>query len=82
MIFSAAREFRQLPKATKARVEEALQLLPVNPYAEILGVRKLRGATDLFRIRVGDYRIVYEVRNDVLTVVVIKLGHRRDVYRR
>jgi mRNA interferase RelE/StbE len=79
---SAAREFRHLPKAVRSRIEDAVRLLAVSPYSEQLGVRKLRGAEDLYRIRVGDYRIVYEIHGAVLIVVVVKIGHRREVYRR
>ncbi len=43
---------------------------------------KLAGEPDLYRIRVGDYRIVYQVRNQALTVLVVSIGHRRDVYRK
>ena len=43
--------------------------------------RKLAGVQDAWRIRVGDYRIVYQIHESVLTVVVIRVGHRKDVYR-
>lgn len=79
---SAAREFKRLPRRVKERVEDVLRLLAVSPYSEQLGVRKIRGSQDLFRVRVGDYRVVYEVRASVLTVTVIRIGHRREVYRR
>jgi mRNA interferase RelE/StbE len=45
------------------------------------GARQLKGQPGAMRIRVGDYRIVYAVHNDRLVVLVIRLGHRRDVYR-
>ena len=45
------------------------------------GVKKMSGGSDLWRVRVGDYRIVYEVRDRQLVVAVIRLGHRRVVYR-
>ena len=45
------------------------------------GCDKLTGPEDLYRIRVGDYRIVYQVRDEVLLVLVVKIGHRREVYR-
>lgn len=44
------------------------------------GARKLRGR-DAWRIRVGDYRVIYEIRDDLLRVVVVVIGHRREVYR-
>ena len=60
------------------RVERAISDLPLNPRP--LRSRKLSGATDLWRIRVGDYRLVYRVRDEVLLVLVVAVGHRKDVY--
>jgi len=45
------------------------------------GSRKLRGAGDLYRIRVGSYRVVYEIDDSIRIVVISRIGHRRDVYR-
>lgn len=45
------------------------------------GCKKLQGDGDLYRVRAGDFRIVYAVRDDVLIVLVVKIGNRRDVYR-
>jgi len=46
------------------------------------GCVKLAGEPDLYRIRVGDYRIVYQVKDTALIVLVLSIGHRRDIYRR
>jgi len=43
--------------------------------------RQLKGTDGLFRIRSGDYRIVYRIQNELLTVLIIRIGHRRDAYR-
>ena len=45
------------------------------------GVEKLAGPDDFYRIRVGDYRIIYQIQDDVLMILVVKIGHRREVYR-
>ena len=45
------------------------------------GAKKLKGRDDLWRIRVGDYRIIYEIRDRILVVLVVRVGHRREVYR-
>lgn len=45
------------------------------------GVKKLAGADDLYRIRVGNYRVIYQVRDKIVTVTVVRIGHRRDVYK-
>jgi mRNA interferase RelE/StbE len=66
----------------RSKTTEALNLLALNPYSELLKVKKLKAAQDLYRIRLGDYRLVYEIRNERLVVLVIKIGHRGEVYRR
>ena len=78
---SAQKEFDSLPSKIRSKTAEALTLLAQNPYSELLKVKHLKGADELYRVRLGDYRIVYEVQNDVLLVVVIKIGHRSEVYR-
>ncbi|MDP2599543.1 MAG: type II toxin-antitoxin system RelE/ParE family toxin [Deltaproteobacteria bacterium] len=78
---SAAKEFKKLPRAVQNKVTEALFFLAQNPFSDLLKIKKLRGADALYRLRVGEYRIVYEVRQHVLIIVVIKIGHRKDVYR-
>jgi len=78
---SARKDFEKLPARIRERIVEALTVLSLNPYSELLKVKKLKGA-ELFRIRLGDYRVVYEVRKKQLVVVVIKVGHRSEVYRK
>jgi mRNA interferase RelE/StbE len=78
---SAEKEFDKLSAKLKVRVVDALTLLAENPYSELLRIKKLRGMADLYRIRLGDYRLLYEVIDDRLVVLVIKIGNRRDVYR-
>ena len=45
------------------------------------GVEKLEGRENRYRIRVGDYRVIYEIHDEVLLVLVVRIGHRREVYR-
>ena len=78
---SAKREFDKLSFAVQDRIIEALHFLSQNPFSELLKIKKLKGADQLYRLRVGDYRVVYEVRTETLLIVVIKIGHRKDVYR-
>lgn len=78
---SAQKEFDRLPAKLRVKVTEALALLSQHPYSELLKVKRLKSASQLYRIRLGDYRLVYEIRDDVLVVVVIKIGHRSDVYK-
>lgn len=77
---SAFKEYEKLPKAVRTRVDDALEMLCVNPLSDILSFKKLRAVENTYRIRVGDYRIVYSPQNESLVVFVIKVGHRKDVY--
>ena len=60
------------------RIISALYALADDPRPH--GVKKLKGYRDYWRIRVGDYRIIYTIQDDRLLVVVIRIGHRREVY--
>ncbi|MBK9214917.1 MAG: type II toxin-antitoxin system RelE/ParE family toxin [Chloracidobacterium sp.] len=79
---SAEKEFLKLPKKIRDRFVEALKLLAISPFSELLKIKKLKGTDDAYRIRIGEYRLIYKIEQDVLTVLVIKVGHRREVYRR
>lgn len=74
---AATRALRKLDPSIQQRVRGAIALLGHDPRPP--GARKLQGREGL-RVRVGDYRIIYTVNDDVLVVVVVTLGHRRDVY--
>ena len=76
----AARELRALPARVQRRISDRVDALARNPFPP--GSRKLVGQTSGHRIRVGDYRELYELPEDSRVVFVVKVGHRRDVYRR
>jgi mRNA interferase RelE/StbE len=76
---TAQRELLKLPAKIRVRVADAIRSLQANPRPP--GCKKLAGNADYYRIRVGDYRVLYEIRDRVLLVLVIKVGHRREVYR-
>lgn len=75
---SVAKDLRQIPRKEVARILRRIEALRVEPRP--VGVEKLSGQ-EKYRIRQGVCRIIYEIRDDKLIVVVIKIGHRRDVYR-
>jgi mRNA interferase RelE/StbE len=75
---SVAKDLRQIPKKDIARILKRIEALRFEPRPQ--GVEKLSGQ-EKYRIRQGVYRILYEIRNNELIVVVVKIGHRRDVYR-
>ena len=76
---SAYREFRRLQSDIAKRVDAKIVALASNPRP--YGVEKLAGYERAYRIRVGDYRILYEIFDDVLVVYVIRVAHRREAYR-
>ena len=75
---SAAKEIEAIPKPDRRRIVEKIASLSTDPRPP--GCEKLSGH-DQYRIRQGNYRILYEIHDLKLIVVVVKVGHRRDVYR-
>lgn len=75
---AAARALKRVGANQRDRLRGAIELLAIDPRPP--ASRPLRGRPG-FRVRVGDYRILYVMDDDVLLVVVVTLGHRRDVYR-
>ena len=75
----AVRELRALPQAVRRRVGRRILALARDPRP--YGSRKLEGMEDLYRLRVGDYRVVYRIEDGVLLVLIVRVRHRRDAYR-
>lgn len=75
---SAAKTLRALQPVLQRRIARRIDRLSSDPRS---GALKLRGAGDVWRVRVGDFRILYAIEEDRLLVLVIELGHRRDIYR-
>ncbi|WP_174481792.1 type II toxin-antitoxin system RelE family toxin [methanotrophic endosymbiont of Bathymodiolus puteoserpentis (Logatchev)] len=76
---SAEKSLLKLPKPVIAKVIYLLQGLVHEPRPN--GCKKLTGSTNTYRIRTGDYRVVYSIFDDVLTIDVIKIGHRKEIYK-
>ena len=74
---AAQRDLTSLPKSVFKRVDAKIQSLSQDPHPR--GSKKLED--NLFRVRVGDYRIVYRVESDRIVVVIVRVRHRREVYR-
>ena len=75
---TAERQLRKLPRDDQQRLARAILTLAVDPFPR--GTRKLSGYDDVYRIRVGSYRVLYSVSTTSLIVIVLKVGHRKDVY--
>ena len=76
---SVAKELRRVARPERTRIVSAIDRLAETPHLGTALKGDLRG---LRRIRVGDYRVVNEVRDDELVVLVVRVAHRRDAYRR
>lgn len=75
----ALRDFSALPPKDRERLAKRIDALASDPRPH--GAKKLEGLEGLYRLRVGAYRVLYTVEDDVITVTVVRVGHRRDIYR-
>ena len=76
---SAVRAIRKLPPEAKRRVQAVVELLAEEPRPP--AAKKLTARPE-WRVRTGDYRVLYRIHDDILTIVIVTAGHRRDVYDR
>ncbi|MDB4324716.1 type II toxin-antitoxin system RelE/ParE family toxin [bacterium] len=76
---TAEKQLRKLPRDDQIRVLQAIRSLAAEPTPP--GSRKIRGHDDVFRIRVGTYRVLYCIQGRRLLIIILKIGNRRDVYR-
>lgn len=77
-----SKAFKFLKKAdTKLRnsLQDKIKALSINPYSNQLDVKKLKGR-DGYRLRVGQYRVLYHIDNDVIKIYIIDIAHRKEVY--
>jgi mRNA interferase RelE/StbE len=75
---SAAKELAQVPPKDRGRIVARIQALADDPRS--VGTEKLSGQ-ERYRVRQGNYRILYEIEDQILRIMVVKIGHRRDAYR-
>jgi len=76
---SAAKALRKIPKSDQKRIAVKIDSLSEN--LPDPATTKMKGDNPFHRIRVGDYRIIYEIHGDILLIVILKIGHRKEVYR-
>ena len=76
---AAGKQIDKLEAIARSRVIRTLEILSASPRPP--KALKLAGRDNQWRVRTGDYRIIYEVRDDKLLILVIKVGHRKEVYR-
>ncbi len=74
---SAAKQIRKLPQNVQEQIALTINNLAIEPRPN--GVKKLSNS-DLYRVRTGNYRIIYQIQDNVLLITVVPVGHRTDVY--
>ena len=77
----AAKAYLKLPVQLRKRIDAKFTAIAENPYAKHNNVKPLQGMHGCYRLRIGDWRIVYEVVDGKLKIYVIKIGQRKEVYR-
>ena len=80
LVKAALKQFNKFPRDIRAILEKKIDSLSRDPRPQ--GCEKLSGVPDLYRVRQGDHRIVYQIQDRLLLVLIVKVGHRREVYRR
>jgi len=75
----ALRQLEKLPRDAQRRLSAKIETLRDEPFPP--GCKKMAAVTDAWRIRAGDYRVVYQVHREIVLVLVLSVGHRKDVYR-
>ena len=76
---AASRALRKIEPRSRGRILRSILALETNPRP--VGSKKLKGRHPAYRIRIGDYRVIYEIHDDVLTVLVVRIGPRDEIYR-
>ena len=74
----ALKKLSKLPLKEQARISEKIEALSKEPMP--IDCKKLKGIKNSYRIRSGSYRIIYNINNNVLTILIVDLGHRKEIY--
>ena len=77
---STKKDLRRISKSEILKIIKAVEALSNEPRP--LGSTKLAGSDFTYRIRIGDYRVIYEIHDETILIEVVKVGHRKDVYRK
>ena len=76
---SAEKALKKIPKKDRIKIVRLIQTLAISPFPQ--GVRKLMDEQSVYRVRQGNYRVIYELKNKKLIILILKIGHRKNVYR-
>lgn len=78
---SAYKEYQKLPQQICQKVDKVFKTLISDPFDKTLDLKRIRGKQNYYRVRIGNYRIVYQVKESILLILIIRVGHRKDIYR-
>ena len=76
---AATRDLKRLPQDVRTTIRSTIDGLAEDPRPQ--GYEKMEGSDDVYRVRCGHYRVIYQILDNVLTVIVVRARHRRDVYK-
>jgi len=76
---SAQKDIKKLPRPTRTRVIKNIHQLRLQPRPQ--SSEKLKGLKASYRLRLGDYRIIYRIQNGTLVIIIVDVGHHRDIYK-
>ena len=76
---TAEKQLKKLPSDAQRRIAAVIVSLGIDPRP--VGSKKLTGSANTYRTRVGDYRVIYEIHDRKVIIAILKIGHRKDVYR-
>jgi mRNA interferase RelE/StbE len=79
LLKTAHKQLAKIPRKDRLKIADRIDELAEDPRP--IGHKKLAASKDFYRIRAGDYRIIYQIRDDILLVLIVEIGHRREVYR-
>lgn len=73
----AKKQFKKLPQNTQIRILKTLERIRIRPYSFVKGL----SGSPYSRLRIGDYRLILDIRNNKLIIIVLELGHRKNIYK-
>ncbi|MEH2213409.1 type II toxin-antitoxin system RelE family toxin [Nostoc sp.] len=76
---SALKQLKKIPSELQERIQIKIDDLATEPRPN--GVKKLKGKENAYRIRIGEYRVIYDIFDDLLVVNVVEVGHRKNIYK-
>ncbi len=76
----ASKKFYKLPRNTQRVIKDKLEQLAANPHAQHPNISKLQKRAG-YRLRIGNWRVIYEIKDEMLIILILKIGSRGDVYR-